>query len=184
MFEVKLLSFVLKKGLWILEREIKPHSFVLNMGYLLGARMFNSNTTMKDTGGTDRTMNDAYLPSMRINIANDQTNGVVIGTGTTAPAKANYALETPTTADIVWYATSLTMSEPSAGIQRLSIRREIKYTGAGSLNIKEVGLYVRARDSGNFDRNFMVERTAVNLTRSTNQTFKLEYQFDLQIPTS
>lgn len=134
--------------------------------------------TAKDITNTQRFIS-ASSSMLKCNAgAGTTTNGVVVGSGDTAPTINDYALETQighgVAADQLQYG-AMTFGEPAAGasISQFRLTRDFANGSGGAVDVKEIGLYVS--DGSN---DYMTIRDALGTPISVpdGQTLTVNYQ--------
>lgn len=174
-----------KDGNVVEYRKQKSKSFVkqffqllYSQGYGLGLTPADLVDTVKDITNTDRRP-IAVSTMFKCNAGvGSATNGVVVGTGSTAATIDDYALETQiahgTGAGELQYG-AMTFGEPSAGasISQFRLTRDFANGSGGSIDVSEVGLYV----SGG-SHNFMTIRDVLGtpIAVPNGQTLTVNYQ--------
>ena len=147
-------SYELREGERII-RAIKPricHSFLKQFGQVLyGSMSAGYIGDIVDTGGTTRTINyrmcySSYTTGMAVNAATSNSNyGIQVGTGSTAPAISNYALQTKiahgTGVGQLQYA-ACTVGSPSATSTQATFKITRVFTNgtANPITVEEIGL--------------------------------------------
>lgn len=104
--------------------------------------------------------------------------GVLIGTGTTAPATADYGMETliaegAGAGQMNYAATSVLAAGVSGANMEMEMTRAIVNNSGGSITVKEVGLVVQNATTWYF----LIVRDAVNDAVSDGQTYTITYKF-------
>ena len=137
-----------KEGRQIFVEEALSRSFVQAWNLLVNVHAKNSDSTIKDTGGTDRSISAAQQSFECNAAAGVITKGVRVGKGSTAVTITDYALETPlvegvgvnqlTHLIVVFTAPALAGSDCSFTIKRTMINN----TGASITGIREIGVYM------------------------------------------
>lgn len=142
-----------KEGKLLKRQRRKAHSFLQQYNELISYLMTNVDRSVKDTGGTDRTL-DRNAPSSIWTLASFGTEaqdveGVVIGTGATAVAIDDHALETQIAHGVgsgQMYYYAVTISTPSVNGSECSftLTRVIGNQSGATITVKEIGIYSRA----------------------------------------
>ena len=140
-----------KNGKVISRQKDEAHSFLVQYNELLAACFAGVGVTIKDTGGTDRTI-DAEYTSFNLNAAIGVVlRGIRVGTGSTAVAVGDYALETAIAEgtgagqlsyQAQTYPINVTVSDPDCTFE---LKRIIENHSNGTIVVTEIGIYVRCR---------------------------------------
>lgn len=148
------------------------HSYVEQWNQLMDIQTSTGNKTLKTTDGVDRTIRP-YATSfgMVAGIA-DVSYGIRVGKGTTAVAIDDYALETPyaegTGLDqfshqaVEFTAPSVAGSTCSFTVRRVMVNN----SGATISGIKEIGDYIKCRESIGTDKSLLGFRDVLPSTLS------------------
>jgi len=153
-----------KDGKVILRQKAEAHSFLIQYNQIRSGAMGNANRTVKDTGGTDRTVRAASTPFRLAAAIGVTAQGIRVGTGNTAVAIGDYALETAiaegTGADQMEYQaqtydTDVTVSDPDCTFE---LKRIISNGSGSTIVVLEIGIYVMCTDTGAVDRYFCIAR--------------------------
>lgn len=142
---------VKKNGLWVPGREIvvAENSWLKAIALLHEGLLDRTNTTIKDTGGTDRLFDQDRQYIMRATAgATATTYGILVGTGTTAVDRDDYALDTLIAHGVgagQLYYQACTVTGPTAitGGYREAIARQVDNSSGGSITVEEVGLAIQ-----------------------------------------
>jgi len=134
----------------VLQRLSAPsRSYVQQWNQFLNVHTSGAGKTIKDTGGTNRSI-APNSGNFRCNAGISQTaNGLRVGKGTTAVAITDYALETPLgegtgTDEFEHQAVTLTTPAVAGPTCSFTLKRiMINNSGATISGIKEIGCYVR-----------------------------------------
>jgi len=139
---------------------------------------------VKDTGGTDRTLdNNGAGHNFRVDGgAGDETMGSVVGTGSTAVDITDSDLATRIAhgtgaGQLEYQAVSFSAFQVAGQVAQFTFARVFTNSSGASLTINEVGVYMRFRDSGVNLRVFLVIRDVVagGEAVGNGQTATLEY---------
>jgi hypothetical protein len=156
----------------------KSHSFVLQFLQILElhmAHIYSSNpdgVTVKDTDGNNRTWSYTSSQYVANTLAveapsTDDSYGILVGTGTTAPTLDNYALETKIThgsgsGQLQYGATSVAAAAIVGSNVDMVISRTFINASGASITIREVGLALREMWYGSTNYKFLIAHDAVN----------------------
>lgn len=141
-----------KEGQVIKRISAPSRSYVEQWNQILNVQASQANKTIKDTGGTDRSIVPwGYQPTPDAGIG-VITFGLRVGKGTTAVAIDDYALETPLGEGVgldEFNHQAVTFTEPSVVGSTCSFtvkRIMLNNSGATITGIREIGCYVRGSD--------------------------------------
>ncbi len=136
-----------RTGKVISQQEAEAHSFLVQYNELLSGMMDFANRTIKDSGGTDRTVTtDLVSFSVAANIGED-ARGIIVGTGNTAVAVGDYALEIAIAEgtgagqmsyQAQTYDTDVTVADPDCTFE---LKRIIINNSGGTIVVAEIGIY-------------------------------------------
>jgi len=132
----------------------KSHSFVLQFLQHIEAMIAHAyggaadSVTIKDTGGTNRSVTGSVYVSQYMAaeaVAAVTTYGILVGTGTTAPATADYAMQTLITngiggGQLAYNPTSVGGASIIGANVDLTIIRTYSNGSGGTITLKEIGL--------------------------------------------
>lgn len=140
---------VQENGRLVKRRSFKGHSYVRAMVDMLWPHLLEDTSvgTTLDTSNVARTLNaNSGNFKMKASAADD-TRGIVIGTGTTAVALADYALQTKIAHGVgagqMQYQAVQGIAPFTTGTTRkLQLTREFINNSGASITVNETGLYV------------------------------------------
>ena len=159
-------------------RPRRARSYVLAFLDHLGVAMSYVAVAILDTGGVSRSV-AAYASFMRVDAgAATTTYGIVIGTGTTPVALADYKLETQVVTNITH--SSVTVAAPTTdGTTRLFeiVRTFTNNTGA-TIDITEVGLYCL---TGSSSYKFCLDRSLYSVSVNNGASVSLRYRIKVTV---
>ena len=189
---------VKKKDGTIRERRVqKAESFVRQFLDLLmmQAAMANemSYHQIRDAGNILRAIAFSGLTFAADAAANDDTYGVMVGTGNTAPTIDDYALETKIddgvgAGELQYGGVTYGLPTSSATESHFTITRDFSNASGGDITVEEIGIYVKAmaawivqsndRTSGAPDLIFMTIRDVVGggITIPNGETLTVNYR--------
>jgi len=136
-----------KTGRVIIEKESK--SFVIQFLQLLNICFQDLEKTVKDTGGTSRTVNAPTYGGREFLMvgapAGNDAYGIQVGTGTTSPTNLDYALESKIAhgtgaGQLQYQAVSVADPTEVAGNVDLVISRVFLNASGAKITVNEVGL--------------------------------------------
>ena len=136
-----------KNGKVISQQEDEAHSFLIHYNRQLGACFANVATTIKDTGGTDRSITPSANSIRTTALIAEIRRGIRVGTGTTAIAVGDYALETAIAEgagggqmnhQAQTYDTNVTVSDPDCTFE---LKRIIINNSGGTIVVTEIAMY-------------------------------------------
>lgn len=140
--------------------------------------------TVKDTSNADQGINvsteDADENFACESPANDDSYGVQIGIGTTAPVVTDYTIETQilhgvsTASKMEHGATSVQAAGVSGSNMEMTITRAFVNSSGGTIVVKEVGLVNTWTTA---DWKFLLIHDAVNDSVADGQTYTITYTF-------
>jgi hypothetical protein len=158
----------------------RSHSFVLQFLQILElhmAHIYSSNpdgVTVKDTDGNNRAWSYTSSQYVANTLAveapsTDDSYGILVGTGTTAPALDDYQLETKTahgsgSGQLQYGATSVAAAAIVGSNVDMVISRTFINASGASITIREVGLALREMWYGSTNYKFLIAHDAVNQT--------------------
>ena len=142
----------------------------------------SDSVTIKDTSNTERSVN-VYTTDSQLYFGveapvNTDTYGVQIGTGTTAPAVADYTIETQIAhgtgaGEMEHGATGVGSATVSGSDMEMTITRAFVNNSGGAITVKEVGLTAETQSTWMF----LLLRDAVNDAVADGQTYTVTYTF-------
>ncbi|MBA7656519.1 hypothetical protein ES703_64445 [subsurface metagenome] len=141
-----------RQGKVVSRERRRAKSFLKAWNQVIYAQMFQVNVSIKDTDGADRSV-DEDTNNLRIAVSGATTAyGMRVGTGDTAVAIDDYALEAPiahgTGAGQMSHAgctvSNYTVAAPSCSF---IISRTFTNNSGDSITVKEAGLYMRMDSS-------------------------------------
>lgn len=115
-----------------------------------------ANQTIKDDTNTGRTVSAPTSELVSNAAINITTYGILIGSGTTPVTMEDIKIETQLTTNVAHAAMIIALENPNASTWRIALSRIFTNNTGGTLEIKEVTLYVRSEVQ---DWYFCVERT-------------------------
>ena len=161
-------------------RRRTAHSFVIGYARFLWLKMAApANQSITDTGTVSRTI-WSWTPLDTDVAAASSTQGLVVGTGTNAVALADTALQTQiahgTGAGQLDYGASV-VSLPSSDSTSttLILTRVFANSSAGTITVREIGIYAGFIDSGNATRNICIVRDVATIALSSGDQLTLNY---------
>jgi len=174
-------------------RRARAHSFVLQ--YLQHIRGLIGNvqqTGVADTGATSRTLQytnaGANVRHLNLEPESGSTQGLVVGTGTTAVTILDTALAaliaTGSGAGQLTYGTQTINAVAGAGSSRsFSMVRIFTNDSAGNIVVAECGAYVSSNDSGGTQRYFLAWRDVLGSTVTVvpAQTITVTYTLTISV---
>ena len=134
-------------------RVMKSKSFVRQFLDLLmmQAAMANemSYHEIRDVGNVLRAIAFSGLTFATDAAANDDTYGIMVGTGTTAPTINDYVMETPIAdgvgaGQLQYGGVTYGLPTSSATESHFTITRDFSNASGGDITVEEIGLYVKA----------------------------------------
>jgi hypothetical protein len=153
-----------KDGRVLAVQEAEARSFLKAYNQILSSCMGAANRTIKDTGGTDRTViGDGTVFGIGA-AATVVLYGIRVGTGNSAVTISDYALETPIaegTGDgqmshlIMQLSTDVTLADP---ICTSTLTRVMVNNGSTTITVREIGIYAICRQSDTTYRYFCIVR--------------------------
>lgn len=176
-----------RKGKIKFDSGLEPsNSFVIAFLETLYTLFANVSYAIEDVGNTARNIADpsdgAYMKH-RIGAGdNDDSYGIVVGTGVTVETNIDYALATKiahgTGADQLDYGDhSFTAPAVVGNNVDLVVSRSF-YNGSGaSITVKEIGVYCDSQDSGGNHRYFCILRDVLTTPGVVNNTETLTVQY-------
>ncbi|MBA7478564.1 hypothetical protein ES707_13991 [subsurface metagenome] len=141
---------------------------------------------MQDTGGLGRNIYENL-----INFTCDAgigivTNGIIVGTGTTAPTIDDYAIETlidhdaapPTGGRLQYGGVAFGAPASDATTSQFTITRDFANNSGGAITVNEIGLYVKGLDTDVQTRYFMTIRDVIGggIAVPDGQTLTVNYR--------
>jgi hypothetical protein len=161
-------------------KRFKAHSYLKQYSGLLKGIMTHKysvdnsgNVTIKDTSGTDRTYpkSGAYVQFGCMPIMADVSEGdygIVIGTSDTANTKDTYAMggviaHGSGSGQMLYGTTTIeNPTNPSGNDWVFRIIRIFTNNSGASITVKEIGITVKAYDSGGVFRYFLIARDVIS----------------------
>jgi len=140
--------------LFIDDKEYPTNCFVVAFSKLLCGLLSEHNQTIKDTGGTDRTVGHGIDSGDNCNImgeVGESDQGIVVGTGTNSVAKDDYCLQTQinhgTGSGELQYDAQIVNAyitpNLSSGYLEINISRSFTNSSGASITINEVGIITK-----------------------------------------
>ena len=189
---------VRKKDGTIREQRVrKAESFVRQFLDLLMMQAAMTNEMswheIRDVGNILRAIAFSGLTFATNGAANDDTYGVMVGTGNTAPTITDYALETKiddgvAAGEMQYGGVTYGLPTASATESHFTITRDFSNASGGDITVEEIGIYVKAmaawiiqsndRTSGAPDLIFMTIRDVVGggITIPNGETLTVNYR--------
>lgn len=153
------------------------HSLLKQFIQLLYCQCAQSAISIKDTSGVMHSVG-ADSMNLRANATNQTAFGVVIGSGDTNPvAMDDYKLEAQLTSNIGHNNVSVATESAGASIWRLVIARGFNNNTGGTVNVKEVGLYV----FNSTIYQVCVDRTLYDVSFVAGETLTLTYRLTITL---
>lgn len=172
------------------KRTFKARSYVTNYLHLLSECMDLSNTTtLKDTGGTDRTVQETGTASNTFGVAvggGDATQGIVLGTGTNTPLPADYQLQIPIahgtgSGQLSYGACSAGGVGAVGNRSSFTVTRGFTNNSSGAITVREVALYCTQRGSATFK--YMITRDVLPSPRTINVSESVTFTVKIYVDT-
>lgn len=171
-------------------RRRRCRSFVKQYAQILRHKFNRGNTelTVKDVGGTDRTLKAAGTANdFDINRSAGYADfGPVVGTGSTAVTISDYALETliaqgTGAGQLDYQATAFGSISVADSTCTFTVSRIMVNDSGGAITVNEVGIYAYAMDSGDSGRYFLIVRDIVSGGQEVPDggSVKLQYTFSI-----
>lgn len=173
--------------------EMKSHSCVLQFLQTIEQTIAHPHIVlpdyivMKDTGGTNRTGAYYYCNGLTFAPGGEapSTNavyGILVGTGTTAPATADYDIETQIShgvaaGNLQYGACSVSAAGVVGANVDLVIVRPFINGSAGTVTIRNIGLVLAFHFDAGTQRNFLWAHDAVNQAVATTEVALVSYDF-------
>lgn len=179
-----------KNGKIIKQSKWTPcHSFLKQFLQTLESMFCNANMTVKDTGGTNRTIiRNGTTRAFLIYITagdNDDNFGIVVGTGTTSPTNTDFQLETQIThgvgaGQLDYGAHSTTTTTVVGNNVDFVVSRDL-YNGSGStITVTEIGIYTRSENTVAVSCYFCSIRDVLTASQDVLNTQTLTIQYTLR----
>lgn len=136
------------------KRVLKSKSFVRQFLELLWVQSFQIPETgpysVRDTGNTLRGIQGCGFSFACDAAIGDDTLGIIVGTGNTAPTISDYVIETlidhdaapPTAGDLQYGAVTFGAPASDATTSQFTITRDFANASGGAITVNEIGLYV------------------------------------------
>lgn len=119
----------------------RANSLLKQFVQLLAVQLHQSAQTIKRSSGVSNSISPDALVFRATGAAGDTSNGILIGTGTTAVAIDDYKLETPLITSVAHSAQTLALEAPDASTYRVALSRVFTNNTGASVGIREVALY-------------------------------------------
>jgi len=152
------------------------HSLLKAFIQMLGSQFSQIAKTIKDTGGTNRSV-PAHATNFLATATNQTTYGMVIGTGETPVTMTDYKIETQLTTNITHETVTFAVENPDSSTWRLAINRGFVNNTGAEVNIKEVALYVFHQTAWIF----CLDRTLYSVAVQTGETVTLTYRITITL---
>lgn len=157
-----------KKGKLLSREKHKSRSFVQQWNELISTHIRNASLSIKDTGGTDRTITRHANTFLAEAGGGTASYGISVGRGSTPVAISDYALETPcgegTGANQLDYQAMLSTAPSVSGSDcSFTLTRSAINSSGSTITVTEVGLQVAADDGTT--RYFLVIRDVLGSSR-------------------
>lgn len=175
----------LPSGLSIV-REV--HSWVKAIAQIYSASSGEDDiNVVTDTAGATFTLDHANNNSngYRMDAAlNDDTHGLLVGTGTTAVAKDDNTIETKindgsAAGELVYNAMVVSATTAIAGGYRVTLSRQFDNDSGGDITVKECGLVVTCRNTANAQKYALIVHDLQTqlISDTTSKIFKYHIDF-------
>jgi hypothetical protein len=157
---------------------VKANSLLKQFMQILAVQMDTAARTIKDTVGTDRNVT-ANVYAFQLSLVAGQTDrGIVIGTNATAVTMADNKLAAQVTANVTHSAGTVALENPDASTWRVSIERVFTNNTAGTLQIREVGLYTMESATPYY---FCIDRTLYSVDVPVGIQVTLTYRITITL---
>ena len=133
---------------------------------------------VKDTSGVNKAATSWGSTGTFVATLNDTTLGIVIGSGTTPVAMADFKLQTQLTTNIAHAAQTIALENPDSGTWRTVISRSLTNNTGAVLSIKEVALYGYGEWATD---KFCYDRTLYSVDVPVGKTINLTYKFTITL---
>jgi hypothetical protein len=141
---------------------------------------------IKQTDGTLRSVRCDTSGWLANAPANNTNFGVLVGTGTTAPAIDDYAMET-----LIAHGTgpgqmqysAVTFGAPTedGSTSHFTVTRDFANNSGGSITVREIGLAVKLTDMATASRYFLILHDAVNIAVPDGETLTVNYRIQATV---
>ena len=137
-------------------------SFVRWWTRLLYGSMANTTVSVTDTGNTSRTLTGAYTNIDRLQLDVGSSSTILVGTGTTAATKTDYAIETEIAdgggAGELNRLSYIVTETDTSTTDTVSASRTFSNSSGGTINVTECVVYAYTEDNGGTQRECMLLR--------------------------
>lgn len=172
-----------ENGKKIVIKRKKAQSFVVAFIGLLNIQMANASRTVKDTGGTDRSISTNTANFQVTAGAGTSTYGIQVGTGTTPVSISDFKLVSQiahgTGAGQLQYgATSVDTYAVSGNRAFFNVQRLFTNNSGSDITVNEVGLVCYG---GGTTYVFLIDRTLITFTIPNGQTRGVNYEIRVTV---
>lgn len=168
-------------------------SFVRNWTRFLYTQIKgNSNTaSITDTSNASQTLVGRYNNNNKASVtvvaaATEESKGIVIGTGTTAAAKSDYAMETLIAdgggaGEMHYDAMSISETDTSS-TDTITLERTMTNLSGGTINVTECGVIAYSNDNGGVLRWYLILRDTFSAKAvANNEAIVISYDIESSI---
>lgn len=172
-----------QKGIMIRRSSFIPNSVVQAYIGILTVQFTNSTLSLKDTSGATNNCNPASANLNIMAAINDDTYGIVVGSGTNSVTINDYKLQSKILqgigADLLQYSA---METPSLYVVNsskafTSFRRLFTNLSGSSMTVNELGIYCNAYNS----KKYCLERTLYNSVLAVDEALSVTYVLEKEI---
>ena len=153
------------------------HSLLIQFLQALYVQCSQSYADIRKTNGALETVgSSAHM--FATNVTSDKDSGIVIGTGETAVTMLDYKLQSQAVNNVAYEPHNFVIETPDTSTMRLAISRQFKNNTGATLSIKEVGLYSRLYDYGQYA---CMDRTLYAVDVPSGTTITLTYRITIAL---
>jgi hypothetical protein len=172
-----------QKGVIIKRSSFIPNSVVQAYIGILTVQFYNSGLSLKDTSGATNSCNPTQGNLNIMAAVNDDTYGIVVGSGTNSVTINDYKLQSKILqgigADLLQYST---MEIPSLYVVNsskafTSFRRLFTNLSGSSITVNELGIYCNAYNN----KKYCLERTLYNSVLADEEALSVTYVLEKEI---
>jgi hypothetical protein len=156
----------------------KTHSLLKQFLQMLAVHLSLTTLTVKDTGGTDRSVSATSSNFAILRLLADTAYGILIGTGETPVAMTDLKLETQVSTNIIHGAMTVAVDNPDANTWRVSFTRPFTNQTGATLNIKELAIYGYASGTG---ATICLERTLYSAAIANSTAFTFVWRLSISL---
>lgn len=172
-----------KQGRFISYKRVKANSFVIAMLDILYVQSANTAQTIKDTGGTDRSVGSGAFAFRFTGGVGTDTLGIIVGSGTNAVTLADYQLQTKIahgtgSGQLSYGAVSFDAPYTSGTSRIFRAMRTFTNNSGATVTVNEIGIYAYVT-AGAFI--CMLDRSLLTFTITNGSSKTVRYTIQITV---